>query len=82
MDWRLGTEAVDYAVKEQTRVKEINRVAAPDETARIAKGIFGEKLYQERARAALPILVRQATAQQKIKYGDLAEEVGMPNAAI
>ncbi len=50
------------------------------ETARIAKGIFGDKLYQLRARVALPILVRQATAQQKITYGDLAEEIGIPNA--
>jgi hypothetical protein len=55
-------------------------MAGLKETARIAKGILGEKLYQKRARAALPILVRQATAQQKITYGDLAEELSIPNA--
>jgi len=55
-------------------------MAGLNETARIAKGILGEKLYQKRARAAFPILVRQATAQQKITYGDLAEELSIPNA--
>lgn len=39
----------------------------------------GEKLYLERARIALPILVRQAQAGQKIYYSDLAEEMEMPN---
>jgi len=41
--------------------------------------IHGEKLYQKRARKALPILVRQAKAEQPIYYSDLAEEIGMPN---
>ena len=40
----------------------------------------GQKLYQQRARIALPILVRQAMASKKIYYGDLAEEIEMPNA--
>lgn len=40
----------------------------------------GTRLYQQRARAALPLLVRQAKAGQTIYYGDLAEELGMPNA--
>jgi len=39
----------------------------------------GEKLYQERARAALPVLVRQAKAGKPILYGALAEELKMPN---
>jgi hypothetical protein len=39
----------------------------------------GEKLYQIRARAALPLLVRQATAGQTIVYSDLAAELQMPN---
>ena len=34
---------------------------------------------QQRARAALPILVRQAKAGRKIYYADLACEIGMPN---
>lgn len=50
------------------------------ETAQTAKGLFGNKLYQQRAREALPILVRQATANQMISYSDLATELGMPNA--
>lgn len=41
--------------------------------------IHGSKLYQERARRALPILVRQAEARQPIYYSDLAEELGMSN---
>ena len=50
------------------------------ETARIAEPIAGDKLYQERARAALPLLVRQAHAGSPIRYGELAAELGMPNA--
>lgn len=41
--------------------------------------INGDKLYQKRAKKALPILVRQAKAEQPIYYSDLAEEIGMPN---
>ena len=41
--------------------------------------IKGDKLYQVRARKALPILVRQAKAQQTITYTDLAIELEMPN---
>jgi len=37
------------------------------------------KLYVQRARLALPILVRQAKAGQTIYYGDLAAEISMPN---
>ena len=49
------------------------------DTAKIAKPIAGDKLYQERARAVLPILVRQARAHSPIFYSDLATELGMPN---
>ena len=45
-----------------------------------ADGIFGDKLYQQRARLALPILVRQAAAGQSLTYGELANELGMANA--
>lgn len=48
-------------------------------TAEVAAPISGEKLYQERARAALPLLVRQAEAGVPIFYSDLAQELGMPN---
>ncbi len=41
--------------------------------------LSGDKLYQQRARAVLPVLVRQAKATQKIYYGDLAAEVSIPN---
>lgn len=50
-----------------------------DWTSEVAEDIFGDKLYQKRARAALPILVRQAEAQQTILYADLATELGMQN---
>ena len=50
-----------------------------NKTPLIADNIFGEKLYQQRARMALPILVRQAKAKQKIYYEDIARELGIPN---
>lgn len=52
-----------------------------EETAEIASPMWeGNKLYQERARLALPLLVRQAKARKPIIYGDLAKELRMPNA--
>jgi hypothetical protein len=41
--------------------------------------MFGDKLYQVRARQALPILVRQALSRKPIFYAALAAELGMPN---
>src|SRR5262249_50730841 len=49
------------------------------QTARIAEPISGNQLYQERARLAFPLLVRQAEAGQTILYSDLAQELDMPN---
>ena len=49
------------------------------ETAKIAKPIWGDKLYQARARIALPRLVQQANAGNPIVYSDLAAELKMPN---
>jgi hypothetical protein len=49
------------------------------ETAKIAQSISGDKLYQERARRALPLLVRQAQAHAPIYYSDLSAELGMSN---
>ena len=49
------------------------------ETAEITTGFHGEKLYQQRARVVLPILVRQAWSGQPVRYESLAQEVGMPN---
>lgn len=50
------------------------------ETGEVAVGTLdGDKLYQRRARVALPILVRQARAEQPIFYSDLADELDMPN---
>lgn len=48
-------------------------------TAETSKPISGDKLYQQRARVALPLLVRQAQAGVTISYSNLAEELGMPN---
>jgi hypothetical protein len=39
----------------------------------------GDKLYHERARAALPLLVRQASQSATVYYSDLAAELGMAN---
>jgi hypothetical protein len=41
--------------------------------------LAGNKPYQNRARAALPLLVRQATQSATVFYSDLAAELGMPN---
>lgn len=49
------------------------------DTAEIAEPLSGDKLYQQRARNALPLLVRQATASTPIIYEDLAHELEMPN---
>lgn len=49
-------------------------------TGEIAEPLPGNKLYQQRAMQAFPILVRQAFANQPIYYSDLANELGMPNA--
>jgi hypothetical protein len=45
----------------------------------VAKYLAGDKLYQERARAALPLLVRQASQGATVYYSDLAAELGMAN---
>lgn len=47
--------------------------------ATLAKPISGDKPYQVLARAAFPLLVRQARAGVPLFYSDLAEELGMPN---
>ncbi len=44
-----------------------------------ASPVSGDKLYQERARAALPLLVRQAQAATPICYSALAHELRIPN---
>lgn len=48
-------------------------------TAQIAELISGKKLYQIRAREALPVLTRQAHSAQTIFYSDLAAELKIPN---
>jgi hypothetical protein len=49
------------------------------ETGDSAGSLNGNKLYEQRARAALPIMVRQAKAGQTMLYSELAQELGMPN---
>lgn len=44
-----------------------------------ANKLKGDKLYEKRARVALPLLVRQAEAGVSIVYSDLAKELQMPN---
>ncbi|MBN9060962.1 MAG: hypothetical protein J0H41_00820 [Rhizobiales bacterium] len=51
----------------------------PRTKADISEPISGDRLYQKRAREALPILVRQAKSESSIYYSDLANELGMPN---
>jgi predicted RNA-binding protein with PUA-like domain len=47
-------------------------------TAERAKPMDGDLLYQQRARIALPLLVRQAKAETPITYSDLGKEMGVP----
>ncbi len=49
------------------------------ETVSQADNMFGDKLYQCRARDALPILIRQALSRKPIFYEALAAELDMPN---
>ena len=49
------------------------------ETAETVRNMFGDGLYQRRARKALPILIRQAGSKKPIFYADLAAELEMPN---
>lgn len=49
------------------------------ETRNIAKLLSGGKLYQQRAREALPLLVRQVQIRREIVYSDLAHQLGMLN---
>ncbi len=50
-----------------------------NETTEVVNLLSGDKLYQERARRALPLLVRQAVARAPVYYSALAKELGMPN---
>ena len=52
---------------------------ARQETSKKAFDMQGDKPYHECARAALPLLVRQAVARKRITYESLAKELGMPN---
>lgn len=49
------------------------------DTAKVAEPLSGDKLYQQRARSALPLLVMQAISSTPIIYEDLAHELQMPN---
>lgn len=41
--------------------------------------LSGDKLYQQRARTALPLLVGQTQIRREIVYSDLAPRLGMRN---
>jgi len=60
-------------------VQTIPSMSIPRFIAPAMHALLGEKLFQQRARGALPILVRQALAEQSIFYEALAAELGMPN---
>lgn len=49
------------------------------ETGESSAGVDGDKLYQKRARKALPVLVRQALSGAPVFYEELAHELGMSN---
>lgn len=45
-------------------------------------GLHGDKLYQQRARVLLPLLVRQARMRTPITYQALAHEAGIPRGRV
>ncbi|WP_162596112.1 hypothetical protein [Methylobacterium sp. 17Sr1-1] len=51
-------------------------------TYEIAQDLHGKKLYQERARRILPILVRQAASKRPLSYEALADELSMTNPRV
>lgn len=59
--------------------KDIPSSATSKETAAVAANMGGDRQYQERARRALPVLVRQALSGAPLFYRQLADELGMPN---
>ena len=71
--WHFGSE------KTQPRPEQDTALNSKQTTDHPAGDLHGDKLYQRRAQMALPILVRQAKASQTITYGELAQELEMPN---
>jgi hypothetical protein len=55
--------------------------STPDTGSR-ADTLFGDKLYQLRAKSALPVLVNLAQQGAKIYYDDLAQELGISNPRV
>lgn len=51
-----------------------------ERTAEVASNMFGDKLYQQRARQALPLLIRFAYSQSTVTYAELARQLEMSNA--
>ena len=51
-----------------------------ERTAEVASNMFGDKLYQQRARQALPLLVRFAYCHRPVTYKELAKQLEIPNA--
>ena len=49
------------------------------EETRVSELLSGDKLYQQRAREALPLLVRQAQVRRETVYSALARQLRMPN---
>ncbi|MCC0035335.1 MAG: hypothetical protein H6887_08760 [Hoeflea sp.] len=52
---------------------------AKSETADHVGPMFGNKLYQQRAKKALPLLIQYAKARRIVTYSELAEKLDMPN---
>lgn len=76
----IGKTVVKYNKIDTVNILEHLKKALKETALKADSNILsGEKLYLQRARKTLPYLVRQAIAGQTIHYGDLVEEVGMPN---
>jgi predicted secreted protein len=71
--WHLGSSNT------QAKLEQDTTVASQQTGEGSTSGFHGEKLYQKRAQAALPILVRQAKANQTITYGELTRELDIIN---
>lgn len=63
--------------EKDTELQEIDDMKGNEDST--TRYLAGDKLHQKRARAVLPLLVREASQSETVYYSDFAAELGMPN---
>jgi hypothetical protein len=79
VNWALYQHSNGVHLRTRTPEQVLKGDGPPNAPSNPDSLLAGDKPYMRRARQALPILVRQARAGEKIAYSDLAEELRMPN---